>query len=341
MHHNFESRKVSFPSAGRVSVGSGFVTADVLLIGRDRVRANQTYAGGSCGNVLSILSYLNWTSYPVARLGGDRRATAILDDLKSFNVRTTFISNGKGGVTPTIIVRLTKDTNGQTKSKFEWKDPHSGAWLPRYRPLPKRVAEEVRPQLPEADVFYFDRAEPSSLMLAQDLKQKGAIIFFEPSSFKEGDRVFEECLEVADVLKYSSDRIPTGFDNLTVGAKIEIQTLGDHGLRYRRRQRGRVLQWKHLPALDPIPGDSTGCGDWCSAGVIEKICGGGRAHFEELSEACITNALKFGQALATLNVAYDGARGPMYHLSSTEAREKAEAILSGQCWKEGCGQAVC
>lgn len=317
----------------RVSVGTGFVAADVLMIGRDRVKANQTYAGGSCGNVLSILSYLNWTSYPIARLGGDPRAAAVLDDLKSFNVRTSFISNGKGGITPTIIVRLTKDTNGQTVSKFEWKDPSSGAWLPRYRPLPKRVAEEVRPQLPEADVFYFDRSEVSSLILARDLKAKGAVIFFEPSSLKEGDSVFEECLVVADVIKYSADRIPNGFGDLAMGAKIEIQTLGEHGLRFRYRQRSHFVPWKYLPALDRIPGDSTGCGDWCSAGVIEMMCSGGRAHFQELSEFHITSALKFGQALATLNVAYDGARGPMYHLSSKEAREKAEAILAGQCWK--------
>lgn len=94
------------------------------------------------------------------------------------------------------------------------------------------------------------------------------------------------------------------------------------------------LGYGYLPALDPIPGDPTGCGDWCSAGVIERICGGGRAYFDALSDACIASALKFGQALATLNVAYDGARGPMYHLSSKEAREKAEAILSGQRWQE-------
>lgn len=64
-----------------ISVGAGFLALDLLLLGKERTKANERYAGGSCGNVLSILSHLDWESYPVARLGTGRSARNVIDDL--------------------------------------------------------------------------------------------------------------------------------------------------------------------------------------------------------------------------------------------------------------------
>lgn len=228
--------KSSSTDAARVSVGVGFFALDWLLIGKDRVKANQKYAGGSCGNVMAILAYLDWNSYAVARLGTDRRAQLLIDDLRSFRVNTTFVAKETAGVTPIIVLRLAQDDKGNHRSRFEWKYPQSGQWLPRYRPMPKYYAERITPLLPSAKVFYFDRAEPSSLILATAMREKQAVVFFEPSSCKD-NALFTACLAVSDIVKYSAERIPNPPRNPAAPSpRLEIQTLGSDGLRYRLKR---------------------------------------------------------------------------------------------------------
>ena len=45
-------------------VGTGLVALDVVVSGDDV----KYFAGGTCGNVLTCLSYLGWDAKPVARL---------------------------------------------------------------------------------------------------------------------------------------------------------------------------------------------------------------------------------------------------------------------------------
>jgi fructokinase len=52
-----------------------------------------------------------------------------------------------------------------------------------------------------------------------------------------------------------------------------------------------------------------------------------RAGFARLGEARIMEGLRFGQALAAVNCQYEGARGPMYDLSSAELFAQAQKIL--------------
>lgn len=311
-----------------VSVGTGLVALDWLLIGSRRVRANQQYAGGSCGNVLTILAYLGWSSYPVARLGADRPAENLLRDLRAFRVQTDFVTKEDAGSTPVIVLRLSETDAGKYKSRFEWKHPQSGDWLPRYRPVPKSHAKRIAPNLPSARIFYFDRAQPSSLVMATAMRERGAVVFFEPSSIRD-DALTSACVAVSDIVKYSADRIPNPPRNpVSKSPRLEIQTLGDSGLRYRVKMDATVPgQWRQLTAL-PVQNfkDSTGCGDWCSAGIIHKLCDVGRDRFMSLDETAIVDGIRFGMALATINCGYEGARGPMYHFSKDELLAEAERL---------------
>lgn len=305
-------------AAAPVSIGAGFIALDWLLIGAERRRPNEVYAGGSCGNVMSILAYLGWQSYPVARLGLDSQANRLLADMQRWNVRTDYMLQEEHGVTPVIIVRLREKDDGTITRRYEWKHPSSGAWLPRYRPVPMKVANELLTRdLPVAKIFYFDRAEPSSLLLATYMRDQGSVVFFEPSATKN-TQLFSECLAVSDIVKYSAERFPTAPANpMSPSPRLEIQTLGEKGLRYRLKLNSRVPgPWRHVPAY-PVKElrDTTGCGDWCSAGLINKLCQNGREEFFRLNEEAIANGLRFGQALAAINCRYDGARGPMYNLS--------------------------
>ena len=50
-----------------VCAGTGLVALDIVFNG-DSTVPPRMWAGGSCGNVLTILSYLGWQAVPLARL---------------------------------------------------------------------------------------------------------------------------------------------------------------------------------------------------------------------------------------------------------------------------------
>jgi fructokinase len=302
-----------------ISVGAGLVALDWLLIGEDRVRPNEAYAGGSCGNVMAILAYLGWQSYPIARLGRDDHANRLLADFQRWNVKTDFLFREDEGATPIIIVRLKERKDGSLVRRYEWKHPSSGEWLPRYRPVLKRSVPELTLELPFSQVFYFDRVEPSLLLLATYMRERGSVIFFEPSAIKDFD-LFSSCVAVADILKYSAERIsiPPPRSGTNKAPFLEIQTLGMQGLRYRLKS-NTLADWQNVEAFRvKMFKDDTGCGDWCTAGLIDRLCHGGRDEFLTLDEPTIQESLRFGQTLAAYKCEFFGARGPMYHLSVNE-----------------------
>jgi sugar/nucleoside kinase (ribokinase family) len=83
-------------SEGATALGSGFVALDVVDGGQGQFAA----AGGSCGNVMTMLAWLGWSSAPVARLGADPAGDFVCEDLKSFGVQLRHVSTAPGVQTP-------------------------------------------------------------------------------------------------------------------------------------------------------------------------------------------------------------------------------------------------
>ena len=67
--------------------------------------------------------------------------------------------------------------------RFYLKYDH-GNWLPRRRPFLLKTLETIQDKIPASNVFYFDRASPSALELARNLKKQGSIIFLDPSLYR-------------------------------------------------------------------------------------------------------------------------------------------------------------
>lgn len=70
-------------------VGMGLIALDAIYA--ESSKRPRFLAGGSCGNVLTILSYLGWKSYPIARLGNDHEGSRILEDMMKWGVNTKFV----------------------------------------------------------------------------------------------------------------------------------------------------------------------------------------------------------------------------------------------------------
>jgi fructokinase len=301
-------------------IGTGLVALDVILNGKPETLPKLT-AGGSCGNVLTILSFFGWKSYPIARFANNLATREIEEDLKRWKVGTNLISKTDDGSTPVIIHRILKDKQGKPKHRFEFRDPESGKWFPQYKPvLSKDVPFIVQEKPTSSNIFYFDRVNRASVELAKFYKNQGAIVFFEPSSIGDKEKLFKECLESSHIVKFSSERMKnysTVFK--TQQAPLEIETLGKDGVRFRFSLKKKAIKWSHIPGFkiaDVL--DSAGAGDWCSAGIIDSIYRKGKSGFNGLNLKDIKSSIEFGQALGALNCYFDGARGIMYNLSKTQ-----------------------
>ena len=306
-----------------ICVGIGLVALDVLF--NDKLNTPiGFYAGGSCGNVMAILSYLGWETFPIARLRNNEAGNILIRDLEHFGVNNSLISMQEDGSTPIIIHRVLKGKNGNPKHRFEFRDPETGGYLPSYKPVLSARIDSIFENKPKSNVFYLDRVNRASIEMAKKSKEQNAFIFFEPSSYKD-DKIHRECLSYADVVKFSSDRI-TNYQELfpICERELEIMTQGDEGLLYRLRNQRK---WTRIPAYD-ISGlvDAAGSGDWCTSGIIYTLFGQFFDIVFDLQK--VETALKFGQALAALNCGFMGARGTMYAMEKAIFWDTINSFLS-------------
>ncbi len=296
-----------------VSMGTGLIVLDIVINGKKQ-SCPSFGIGGSCGNVLTILAYLGWSSYPVASIGKDLASKIILKDIREWGVKTDFIYSDETKQTPIVVERIQEEN--KNTHVFEFKCPYCGSALPRNRPVPLRLIFEISKKMPDVQVFYVDRVSKSALTLAKLQKQRGALIVFEPHRIYR-NKLFREFFDVAHIVKYSAQQIceiPFERDVL-----LEIQTLGNKGLRYKLNNRkDKNNDWKTIESIDaPVIIDTAGAGDWCSAGIIHFLGRSGIESFQEASMEEVESVLKFGQRMAALNCAYEGARGLMYNFNKS------------------------
>lgn len=313
------------------AVGAGLVALDVV-VSDDEVNS---FAGGTCGNVLTVLSYLGWKSMPVARLKDDVSADWLLDDLAEWDVDTSMITTTDDGSTPVIIQRIKQGPDGKPTHSFSLRCPCCSSYLPGYKSILGSAATEITEELPQHQVFFFDRVSRGTLNLAQESADRGALVVFEPSGIGE-PRLFRDAWSIAHVVKYSNDRLRDIADldlkSVRNSLLLEIETLGSLGLRYRSRiPNAQSKKWTTLKAISTTSlKDAAGSGDWCTAGFIHKLSRGGMAGFKKATSQRLVDALRFGQALAAWNCGYEGARGGMYQISKSQFDHKIRRLLAGK-----------
>jgi fructokinase len=319
-----------FDVLGRPSVvGTGLLALDVVLNGGDE--APRLFAGGTCGNVLMILSWLGWDAFPVARLGPDDAGRRAVADLRRFGVQLDVARLTPRAATPIIIERLRTSSDGQSKHQFSLSCPVCGSWLPRFQPVTADAAKRAFSRLPSTSVFFFDRASRGALLLAKAYADKGALVMFEPSGNSD-DSQLKEALSLAHICKYSAERFQSFRWPMKHAPWFEIQTLGEAGFRYRTSLAGsHDYEWRTDSAF-PIGQirDAAGAGDWFSAGLIHRLGQGALAGFQATSEGKLKTALHFARVLAAWNCQFEGARGGMYALAAADFRQQVLNLLSGQ-----------
>ena len=311
--------------------GTGLIALD-LVVGPDPESLVRAWAGGTCGNVLSILAYLGWDSYPVARMNDDVASDRVRADLIRWGVHVKWAKCAPTTNTPMIVQEIRRKRDGRTDHRFSWSCPHCGKWLPPFKAVTVDAVERVKLALDGAAVFFMDRLSRGTLVLAAEASSRGAMVVFEPCS-KSTDKLMAEAVKVAHVVKYADHRLGSvagamGSDSAVL---LEVQTLGDQGLNYRHRLGRGVSGWMHLKAIAaPRLADTCGAGDWCTAGLIAKAMTDGQKGFRRTGARGVRLALRYGQVLAAWNCGFEGARGGMYAVSKRVFKSQIASLAKGR-----------
>ena len=314
--------------------GTGLVALDLVVSSRpDAPILGST--GGTCGNVLCILAWLGWDAYPVARMNSGAASEYVRKDMGRWGVHLDWASCAPTTHAPMVVHEIILTEESQPKHRFSWSCPQCGSRLPSYRPITVPSAHEVRPKVADASVFFFDRPSRGALALASDASCRGAVVVFEPSGRADG-RLMAEAISLAHIVKYSHQRSVDVCGLVDGGSTplLEVQTLGDRGLRYRHRfgHGGRLSGWKEQkPFCVSHLADACGAGDWCTAGLIASTSGGGQSGLSRIGASGVGAGLLYGQALAAWNCSFEGARGGMYVADRSEFESQINRLINGGC----------
>jgi len=283
--------------------GTGLFALDVL-VRLDGSVANPSL-GGSAGNVLSILGALGWTAVPIGTTGDDSAATLLNDAFDALGADLSFFKRSKHQCTP-IIYQHQQGADAEDTHRFSFTCPVCGE---RRRPVwgDEQAILKAQERLPAASVFFLDRPTKLGVALAQRYASQGTLVIFEPSSLGDDPDLFRSALHAAHIVKYADERLDDLPYEKAARPLVEIQTRGADGLRFRVRSLDNA--WLTLGAYAlPYVRDTSGAGDWCTAGLIFELFRlGGLPKMADHS--ALVRALVFGQALSSLNCLTEGARG--------------------------------
>lgn len=304
-------------------IGIGLVALDVVVDDATGERIG-AWAGGSCGNVLSILAWMGWNAIPVARLDEAHNAQLVRKDLRRWSVDERWLALGSPAPAPVFIERLLTQDDGSIRHRFERFCPACGGRLPRYQPVARNALGPVVESLGAWDVLYVDRPSAGAVLLAREARERGLLVVFEPSARGKPAHLAAIAAD-ADVVKYSSERLTQDDrDLIAVAAPVlEIETMGACGLRYRRRG-----DWQRLAPVVVQADDTAGAGDWTTAGLLLALAMRPRA-VERLGKQATREILSFAQALGAWSCHFRGPRGAMERHTPAEAQRAAAALLGG------------
>ena len=158
---------------------AGYVTLDLIV--RDlEMRDFWHAAGGTCGNVSAFASALGLDVSILARVGEDRRGELLVDDLAGTGVDITRVERIPGLSTPGVVEFIRSRRGGG--HRFAFRCPACKADLRKAAVVSQRQATRVADCVESFDAFFFDRATPATIRLAEAAREAGLLVMFEPTS---------------------------------------------------------------------------------------------------------------------------------------------------------------
>jgi len=284
----------------------GYIALDLISFKSQFTRR----AGGTAGNVACNLSFLGWNASVAGVVGQDAAGRVLHQDLRKAGVDVKHLSSRPEAGTPAVVHEVSDRGH-----RFSFHCPECGRRFPKYRPLDEAAARSLCEEI-DVDVFFFDRASIATAILAETLRDKGALVVFEPST--QG-REPARCLKAAHVVKYSTERA-AAVEPLLSGAHPRLKIVTDGAKGATATLNGRDLV---VPALPANLVDAGGAGDWTTAGTLWSLL----KSADRWTASTVEDALRAGQALASVSCGYPGARSVTDFLTRDEMLKAARDVI--------------
>ena len=293
-----------------IIIGSGQYNWDIIRLreypegftpGRRNPLIERTLAeeaGGTCGNVMCLLARMGWDARPQLKVtDGDegRRLTASLAgygcDLRHV------LQTPSGGFSGMICTHRLNRSTGLPETGLRSFGPGGS----RFRKITElRVRDEVPALLNSLgetpDVYFFDHPEAGPRTIAEALRKRGSLIFYECENSRDRAKVVK-AMQSAHIVKFSDENLT----DLTLcegfGDKLFIMTRGAEGLKFSLRGGPwiSVAAVKADRAVDP-----EGCGDTVTTVFLDEMRRIGLPRVADLTEHQVESALKVAAAKAAL-----------------------------------------
>lgn len=262
--------------------------------------------GNTCGNVACMLAHLGVQTFPIAHLDLSEQGHKIKEDLQRYGAEVRFVENSaKGGTTLLRCTHKRDKMTGERATSFRATSPGSR--------FPKRRFLRARDEAPAfmanldftPDIFFFDAAEAGLRYLADELRQRGTLVYFEPESDADKSK-FLKAVEVSDIVKFSHEKVSDTSFTARHTDKLFIRTLGAEGLEFNLRGQGWV---KIDPILNNNVIDCEGAGDWTTSQFIACLCECEILSITQMSVDSVRECLEVACEVASQSVSFLGSKG--------------------------------
>lgn len=262
--------------------------------------------GGTCGNVMCMLSRLGWTAQPQVKLIDTEEGQKIANSLVDYGCDIRYVSfSEKGGFSGMQCTHRKSNKTGEHELGLRSFGPNGS----QFRKITElRARDEVPAFLntlkEKFDVFFFDHNEAGPRNLAKELSKRGSLIYYECENSKDWKK-FIKSVEVSDIVKFSDENVQDISFADEYKDKLFIQTQGAKGLQFKLCNGN----WIHI---NPIEVDNVvdweGCGDTITAVFLDELSKLGLPKVSELTDEQVISALTSATEKAALCTQYYGSK---------------------------------
>lgn len=262
--------------------------------------------GGTCGNVSCMLPWLGVASFPIAHFDLSEEGRQITADLNRYGADTRFVRNTEHGGT-TLLTCTHKRDRKTGEHVITYRATSPGSMFPRRKaPRGRDEAPAFLKQLDfRPDVFFFDSPDSGYRVIAEGLRAKGTLVYFEPESDKDRKK-FLDAVSKSDIVKFSGEKIADRSFCDAYPDKLFVQTLGKEGLAFKLKG----MPWLRVA---PVPNENVvdweGAGDWLTSQLIASLAERGLHSVDGMTEENVRECLKEASRTASCSVSYMSSKG--------------------------------
>lgn len=286
-------------------VGTGLICSDIIFYGDERIISN----GGTCANVLSILSLLDWNVIALKPKYEDDLDRFVEANLDYFGVKISHYKYEKKS-SPRVIELLNK-----TRHSYLTYCPKCNRKILNLSHIGNNRIN-VNSVLEGIDIFFYDRISNGIRDIVEMVNNDGGMSFYEPNGCRNFSILIDDCLN-ASIVKFSKTNIPMSIAEKIRNkaseyeTKIIIVTDGEDGLIFSHKStNGDMTEWQRIPPFksDKII-DTSGAGDWLTAGFINYLITSWDKPYININENDIVHSLMKAREYSKLCCASIGAQG--------------------------------